>query len=266
MNISQKGIDLIKQFEGCRLTAYSDAKGIPTIGYGHTKGVSLGMTISQAQAENFLKEDVKTAERAVSSISKSWNQNHFDALVSFTYNCGSNNLQTLCKNRTIPAIGEALLFYNKCGEKVLDGLTKRRHVEQDLYFTPITSFECLTYTAHSADYGWGKVVFQGKTAGIKDKGLECLQVSANGYTFAMQVHVQDIGWMDELSGTNILTAGTTGKSLPIEAIRLFCQTRAFVYRVHTKGGSWGSWVWNGEMAGTTGKTKAIDQIEIKFAQ
>lgn len=62
---SQAGIDLIKSFEDCRLTAYQDSVGVWTIGYGHTNGVYAGMTITQAQAEEFLRSDLKTAENAV---------------------------------------------------------------------------------------------------------------------------------------------------------------------------------------------------------
>ena len=62
MKISQKGIDLIKRFEGCKLYAYRDSVGIPTIGYGHTKGVKMGMSITQKQADDFLREDVAIGE------------------------------------------------------------------------------------------------------------------------------------------------------------------------------------------------------------
>ena len=58
MNISQKGIDLIKKFEGCKLYSYRDSVGVATIGYGHTKNVKIGMSITQAQADLFLKEQL----------------------------------------------------------------------------------------------------------------------------------------------------------------------------------------------------------------
>ena len=88
MKTSNKGIDIIKEFEGCRLKAYKDAVGIPTIGYGHTKGVKMGDTITQAQAEKLLKDDLAAYEKKVDKYNDTYhfNQNQFDALVSFTMN------------------------------------------------------------------------------------------------------------------------------------------------------------------------------------
>lgn len=92
---SQAGIDLIKSFESCRLTAYQDSAGVWTIGYGHTAGVYAGMTITQAQAEEFLRSDLKTAENAVNGkVTYPITQNMFDALVSLTFNIGSGNFGT----------------------------------------------------------------------------------------------------------------------------------------------------------------------------
>ena len=89
---SQAGIDLIKSFENCELTAYQDVAGVWTIGYGHTAGVYAGMTITQAQAEEFLRSDLKTAENAVNGkVTYPLTQNMFDALVSLTFNIGSGN-------------------------------------------------------------------------------------------------------------------------------------------------------------------------------
>lgn len=131
---SQNGINLIKKYEGCRLTAYKCPAGRWTIGYGHTGGVKQGMTITQAQADNYLKQDLKRFETSVNTLIKvELNQNQFDALVSFTYNCGPGNLQTLIKNRTLTQIADALLLYNKGGVKVLAGLTKRRNDERTLF-------------------------------------------------------------------------------------------------------------------------------------
>lgn len=138
MTTSQKGIDLIKQFEGCRLKAY---KAIPsekyfTIGYGHYGAdVVEGMTISQTDAEEFLRRDLGKFEAYVEKTGLKLNQNQFDALVSFTYNCGPGNLLKLVAGRTIPQIGSAILKYNKAGGKVLKGLTRRREAEYKLYFS-----------------------------------------------------------------------------------------------------------------------------------
>lgn len=140
MNISKKGIDLIKSFESCKLSSY---KAVPTekyytIGWGHYgPDIKPGMVISSAQADAYLKADLATAEKAVNATGLKLNQNQFDALVSFTYNCGQKNLKTLINNRTLPQIGEAILLYNKSGGKVLNGLIRRRKAEHDLYISPI---------------------------------------------------------------------------------------------------------------------------------
>ena len=112
MKTSNNGLQLIKNFEGCRLTAYKCPAGVWTIGYGHTAGVKQGMTITQEQADNYLKSDLVIYENHVNNLNRSFNQNEFDALVSFTYNCGAGSLQTLCKNRTNAQIADALLLYN----------------------------------------------------------------------------------------------------------------------------------------------------------
>lgn len=136
MQISQKGIDLIKRFEGCRLEAYKCPAGIWTIGYGHTKDVKPGQKITEIQAEEFLKQDLKTFETQVNNnVFISLNQNQFDALVSFTYNCGLGNLKTLTKNRNADKIANALLLYNKAGGKTLEGLKRRREAEKNLFCT-----------------------------------------------------------------------------------------------------------------------------------
>lgn len=137
MKTSQKGIDLIKRFEGCRLQAYKpvSTEKYYTIGYGHYGAdVTAGMVISQAQAEQYLILDLNKFETAVNNLSLKLNQNQFDALVSFTYNCGPGNLNKLTLGRTITQIGEALLLYNKASGKVLAGLTKRREAERALFF------------------------------------------------------------------------------------------------------------------------------------
>lgn len=136
MKTSDKGITLIKSFEGCVLTAYKCPSGVWTIGYGHTAGVKQGQTITQAQAEEFLKADIVKYENYVNNKGLSLNQNQFDALVSFTYNCGAGNLTTLVKNRTLKQIADALLLYNKSNGKVLAGLKKRRQAERALFLTP----------------------------------------------------------------------------------------------------------------------------------
>lgn len=143
MTISKEGLDLIKSFESCHLTAYKDPVGIWTIGWGHTDGVKQGDRITQEMADGYLQADLRTAERAV-QVNVPWaTQSQFDALVSFTYNCGSGNLKTLIRNRSEKEIGEALLLYNKAGGRVLNGLVRRREAERVLYFSDQEKIEDL---------------------------------------------------------------------------------------------------------------------------
>lgn len=136
MNISKKGLDIIKKYEGLRLTAYKCPAGVWTIGYGHTKGVSNGMVITQAQADKFLLEDIANAEKNVNSFNSKyfWTQNEYDALVSFAFNVGSINQLTANGTRDKKTIGDKILLYNKAGGNVLKGLARRREEEHALYF------------------------------------------------------------------------------------------------------------------------------------
>src|ERR1700744_5782663 len=94
MKMSQTGLALTMASEGVRLTAYLDSGGIPTIGYGHTSGVKAGMTCTQAQAEQWLAEDVEGSEYVVNKVvTAPLNQNQFDALVDFVFNLGSGAFQ-----------------------------------------------------------------------------------------------------------------------------------------------------------------------------
>lgn len=136
MNISKKGLDIIKKYEGLRLTAYKCPAGVWTIGYGHTKGVSNGMVITQAQADKYLLEDIAFAEKNVNSFNSKyfWTQNEYDALVSFAFNIGSINQLTANGTRDKKTIGDKILLYNKAGGNVLNGLVRRRKEEHELYF------------------------------------------------------------------------------------------------------------------------------------
>ncbi|MDE5938746.1 MAG: glycoside hydrolase family protein [Lachnospiraceae bacterium] len=143
--ISENGLALIRRFEGCRLTAYQDSAGVWTIGYGHTSGVSKGQTITQAQADACLRADCANAEKAVNRYMDTyhWNQNQFDALVSFTFNCGAGNLKTLLDGgtRSIAQISEKIPAYRKAGGRVLQGLVNRRAAEKSLFDTPVSPAE-----------------------------------------------------------------------------------------------------------------------------
>ena len=142
--IGQAGLALIKQYEGCRLAAYRCAAGVWTIGYGHTAGVHSGMTITQAQADAYLQQDVARFEGYVNNpayvpITEQLNQNQFDALVSFAFNLGAGNLRKLCKGRTAAQIARTMPNYNKAAGKVLAGLKRRRAAEQALFNKPVSA-------------------------------------------------------------------------------------------------------------------------------
>ena len=142
--IGQAGLALIKQYEGCRLAAYRCAVGVWTIGYGHTAGVHSGMTITQAQADAYLQQDIAKFEGYVNNpayvpITANLNQNQFDALVSFAFNLGAGNLRKLCKGRTAAQIARTMPNYNKAAGKVLAGLKRRRAAEQALFNKPVSA-------------------------------------------------------------------------------------------------------------------------------
>lgn len=139
MKTSENGINLIKKFEGCQLKAYKCAAGVWTIGYGHTSGVQATNVITQEKAEEYLKTDLEKYEKNVEKYNAkySWNQNEFDALVSFAYNMGSIDKLTANGTRERSTIAEKMLLYNKAGGEELAGLTKRRKAEQELFLTKV---------------------------------------------------------------------------------------------------------------------------------
>ncbi len=146
MQTSDKGIALIKEFEGCKLTAYQDSVGVWTIGYGWTQPVDgtpirAGMTIKQEAAERLLKTGLVSYESDVSRLVKvGLSQGQFDALVSFTYNLGARSLSTSTLLRKLNAgdyagAADEFLRWNKAGGKVLNGLTRRREAERALFLS-----------------------------------------------------------------------------------------------------------------------------------
>lgn len=143
MRISENGLKLIEQFEGLRLTAYKATRRDKyyTIGYGHYGAdVKQGMTISEAQAEAYLRQDVAEAESAVNKYSGyGWNQNQYDSLVSFAYNVGSIDGLTNNGKRSIAEISEKISEYVYSGGVKLEGLVRRRAAEKALFDTPVTA-------------------------------------------------------------------------------------------------------------------------------
>lgn len=136
MNI-ESGIALIKEFEGLRLTAYKDAVGVPTIGYGHTSGVKMGDKITEDIAEQLLEDDLAPVMLKLSTYNSTykWNVNEYNALLSFGYNLGSGAIDQVTNKgkRSKSEIAEKMLLYYNAGGKKLKGLVKRRKVEHDLF-------------------------------------------------------------------------------------------------------------------------------------
>ena len=139
MNISKKGIDLIKRFEGCRLKAYKCPAGVWTIGYGHTKDVKMGMSITQKQADEFLKGDIKPVERLLNGMGINYTQNQFDALTSWIFNLGEGNFKksTMYKNivarKSDVEITDQMVKWVNAGGIPLLGLKKRRVAEANMF-------------------------------------------------------------------------------------------------------------------------------------
>lgn len=145
--ISKNCLDLVKKFEGCRLTAYRDEVGVWTIGYGITNSdksitgttIKRGLKISKETAEKWLEESLnkKYLPLVLKYDEYNWNQNELDALVSFAYNIGSITQLTAKGTRSKKTIAAKLLEYNKAGGKVYRGLTRRRKAEQKLFLTSV---------------------------------------------------------------------------------------------------------------------------------
>ena len=156
MNISDKGITLIKNYEGCRLTAYKCPSNILTIGYGHTgSDVYIGKKITQEEADKLFSMDLKIHENNVNKLVKvSLTQNQFDALVSLEYNIGYGNFKNstilkLVNNKNFDLACKRFLLVNNnaktleekykgswvfdSNKKVLKGLVNRRLEEQKLF-------------------------------------------------------------------------------------------------------------------------------------
>lgn len=139
MNIGTKGLEMIKHFEGLELNAYQCAAGVWTIGYGHTKDVQQGMVISENTANEMLVEELNEYESYITSlVTVELNQNQFDAMVSWVYNLGVGNLKASTLLKVLNAgdyagVPAQMMRWNKAGGKVLEGLTRRRQAEADLF-------------------------------------------------------------------------------------------------------------------------------------
>lgn len=133
------GIDLIKQFEGLRLEAYLCPAGVPTVGWGSTKGVKLGQKITKDQAEKMLMDEYLLCESQVAKlITVPLKQHQLDALVSFVYNLGQGKLlgSTLRKKLNTGDYKGAAIEFDKwvfANGKKLQGLVNRRAAERKMF-------------------------------------------------------------------------------------------------------------------------------------
>lgn len=138
-DIIEKSASFIGKFEGLRLTAYQDVVGVWTIGYGTTKNVTQGMTITYNQAFDLLCEDTEIFYKAVKRLIKpTLQENQYIALTSFTYNLGSGALQRSTLRAKVNRLeitdaAQEFLKWNKAGGKIYKGLTKRRLAESTLF-------------------------------------------------------------------------------------------------------------------------------------
>lgn len=170
MKTSKNGIELIKCFESFSPKA---CKCLPTekyytIGYGHYGAdVKEGQTITKEEAEKLLQTDLEKFEQKVNKYNNvyNFNQNQFDALVSFCYNVGNIDQLTAKGTRSIKEISEKILAYNKSGGKVIKGLTNRRKKEQELFNTP-----CMHYAKYIGDTAKSLDMIL-KIIGVEDKYL-----------------------------------------------------------------------------------------------
>lgn len=160
LNVSKNGLELIKSFEGLRLKAY---KCVPTekyytIGYGHYGAdVKKDMSITEPQAEALLKQDLAKAIKNVNTYNGKYNfnQNEFDALVSFAFNVGSINQLTALGTRNKKTIANKILQYTKSGRKVIKGLVTRRQKEYKLFTTPVNTLNYEQIAREVIDGKWG---------------------------------------------------------------------------------------------------------------
>lgn len=156
MKTSEKGRQLIKEFEGEILKVYLDPIGLPTLGVGHLLTQAekakypVGTVISKELSDEFLQKDLERFEKLVSELAPLATQNQFDAMVSLAFNIGEGKFNPRTKTyngfrgssvlryhnrKDHPAAADSFLLWNKAGGKVIKGLIRRRKAEKELYLT-----------------------------------------------------------------------------------------------------------------------------------
>ena len=148
MSLDSVGLTLLKRFEGCRLDAYQDTAGFWTIAYGHTDGVAEGQTVTQPQADAFLRDDVASTLTVLDLLTDdvATTAYEFDAMTSLAFNIGSRAFRTstvLPQHRAgnYAAAADAFLMWDKDhrdGQLVtVPGLLRRRMIERNYYLSGI---------------------------------------------------------------------------------------------------------------------------------
>lgn len=229
---SQKGINLIKEFESCRLTAYQDTAGVWTIGYGHTGGVSSGMTISQAQAEAYLKGDLARFEKAVNqNVTVGITQNMFDAMVSFTFNVGDGALKnsTLLKKVNSGDIDGAANEFDKwvySGGKVVDGLVRRRAAEKALFLNGANVSGSTTAPSGNATIknfqSWLNTTYALGLSTDGYYGPKTKKAATIAYQKELKVTADGIFGANSKAAVVVLKSGSRGNSVHILQGMLYC--------------------------------------------
>lgn len=265
MKTSNRGIDLITEFEGLRLQAYQCSAKVWTIGYGHTKGVKQGMTCNMAQAIAWLKEDLSKSEKNVMKFDTIYNfaQNEFDAMVSFAFNVGSIDKLVDYGKRQKGKIADKMMEYNKAKGVIISGLVRRRRLERDLFLS--NNLPIVSYQGHIQSIGDTPIYTNGQTCGSVGMGLrlESVKISCDKGGITYQGHIQDIGWQEQKKDGD--PCGTVGQGKRLEAIKInYYGQGELKYRTHVQDIGWQDWKSDGEISGTVGQGKRIEAIEIKI--
>lgn len=140
-NMTDEGLDFLCAWEGCRLQVYEDAAGYPTIGVGHLicDGEDYSAGITHDEAMDLLREDVQDAQRAVGDhVKRDLRDHERDALISFAFNVGGGAFRRSTLLRRVNAgvfedVPYQLSRWNKAGGRVLNGLSRRRAAEAEVF-------------------------------------------------------------------------------------------------------------------------------------
>lgn len=241
---------------------------------------------TEPKSDALLKRELRRYEAKVNRYDSKyhWNQNQFDALVSFAYNMGSIDQLTANGTRSIPDIAKKMTAYNKSGGKILYSLTNRRKAEKQLFLTPVPSTAAsskktqITYTTHRIPGNqWGKEITgyhisgSGGYSGLFGKEIDQIAIKLNQGNIVYRAHQKDGAWSREITGFSKTEsgkhAGIKGKPIDAVAIKAKGITGTLKYRVHRKSDQeWGKWITgysktnSNQYAGTFGSE--IDAIQI----